>query len=275
METCHREQSTRIRRIRPPGVTGLELWDLWTGDRILWDCMGQANFGQVLCEALQALQSGGGATRSEGPVPTCLRGFTHVYLTGGGAGAVKDALLNGPWHLYVDDDPSSQSIAHPGGDALLAAYGLSGWTVDLGQSALKISSRYGNKRWPRDLSALPVRTSEASQDVFGQRERLRDFMSQALLEYGKGIGARPEGIVFALPSRLDDAGVPEGSSYIGMGGDGHLVADVLQLAGLKDAEALLLNDAELAAVSAQTMGGQLGRTLVLTIGFGVGAALVE
>ncbi len=69
--------------------------------------------------------------------------------------------------------------------------------------------------------------------------------------------------------------MPEGSSYIGMKGDASLIPDSLDLAGLSPRIALLLNDAELAAVSAGVDPRVRGKVLVLTIGFGVGAALLQ
>lgn len=85
----------------------------------------------------------------------------------------------------------------------------------------------------------------------------------------------PAGIVCALPSRLDDLGNPEGSSYIGMKDDISLLPDGLALAGLHRTAILTLNDAELAAVSARLHPLVRPPTLVLTIGFGVGAALIS
>ena len=85
----------------------------------------------------------------------------------------------------------------------------------------------------------------------------------------------PAGIVCALPSRLDALGNPEGSSYIGMKDDISLLPDALALAGLHRTAVLTLNDAELAAVSARLHPLLRPPTLVLTIGFGVGAALIS
>ena len=273
METSDRKQSPRVRRIRPTGVTGLELWDLWVGDRILWDCMAGPGFGAVLRTAVEALQKGVGATRSEGEIPSWVAGFTTLYLTGGGAPPVAESLEQGPWKLSM-----GRHTEHPtgqGGEALLKEHGLRGWVVDLGQSALKIAGEGKYQRWERDLEKLPLRSDAAGEDAQAQRTALREFMSRALIDFGKDLPELPTGVVVALPSRLDDAGLPEGSSYIGMSGDQGLIPDVLQPAGLSNAQALLLNDAELEAVSARTEGLTSGKTLVLTLGFGVGAAILE
>lgn len=254
-------------------MTALELWDLWADDRILWDCMGEANFGAALADALKRLQRGDGATRSEGPAPDCVRGFESVFVTGGGAFSVVESLQAGPWNL-ITDSWSSQA-PHPGGETLLAKHCLAGWTLDLGQSALKIWGAGHSGRWDRDLARLPVRTGSMEQRTAEQREELRRFAGGALQAFAKETASMPQGLVFALPSRLDDMGMPEGSSYIGMRGDRSLVQDVLARADMTSTRALVLNDAELAAVAAQASGRTRGRTLVLTIGFGIGAALIS
>ncbi len=82
-------------------------------------------------------------------------------------------------------------------------------------------------------------------------------------------------IVLALPSEIDDALVCAGSTYPGMAGDGTLVADVLGAAGFARTPALVLNDAELAAVAARELVAPGARALVLTVGFAVGAAVLD
>ena len=61
-----------------------------------------------------------------------------------------------------------------------------------------------------------------------------------------------------------------------MKGNADLVLDVLTAVGLRNQPTFVLNDAELAAMSAQCDGQLNGatRVLILTIGFGVGAALL-
>ncbi len=251
----------------------LELWDLWVGDRILWDCMEDPEFHTLLFQALLELHAGRGATRSGGPVPACIAGFEELYLTGGRSKgmAIIEVLVEGPWRLYRETSP--EKGGSDAGLAMLLARGLNGWVVDVGQSALKISGDDLPKRWARDFDRLPLRPA-VPEDEAGQREALRAFISEALLYYQARCRVQPTGLVFALPSRLDDDGVPEGSSYIGMAGDAMLVPDVLRRAGLEHLPTLVLNDAEMAAFEA-SRGLPRPKTLVLTLGFGVGAALVE
>lgn len=260
-------------RVRPSGILPLELWDLRVGTGILWDHMSQANFGQVLKHSLMQVWEGQGVTRSEGLVPEYVRHFQGLYLAGGGSENVLANLQGGPWsktHLCT----AQHFAGEAGGNFLLGEYGLRGWILDLGQSALKISTVGHQQTWPRDLTRLPIRENGASSLESAQRAELRHFLAEALLTFRYTVDHLPEGLVCALPSRLDDAGVPEGSSYIGMGGDANLLPEALALAGLGQTQLLVLNDAELAATSAQLDPQVQGRTLVLTLGFGVGAALI-
>ena len=119
-----------------------------------------------------------------------------------------------------------------------------------------------------------MRGERPSAEADEQRLELRRFLAEHLQASATNIPV--EGLVIALPSRLDDDGVPEGSSYEGMAGDATLVRDTLEMAGLTDVPVWLLNDAELAAESARmhpAVDAQK-RTLVITLGFGLGAALL-
>ena len=272
METRDRKQGAVVRRIRPEGIVPLELWDLRVGDGILWDWAARDDFGGVLRRALGMLHAGGGATRSEGPVPPCVRGFSGVYLTGGGAARLAPGFEGAPWPVWFGSEGAH--AAEPGGRALLAGQGYDGWVVDLGQTSLKVFA--GGRRWafPRDYEVLPVRRDDRVP-LDDQRESLRRFIGDALRRCLEEGAPGPDAIVLALPSRLDDRGVPGGSSYHGMGGDDRLVSDACLRAGLPPLTVFVLNDAELAAMTARLDRRRQGRTLVLTIGFGVGAALIE
>lgn len=285
METRPRKQGPAPRRHRPAGVVPLELWDLRVPGRegILWDHMHGPEGPAVLRATLLELWAGRGTTRSEGATPASVHQFPSLYITGGGAPAVAAALAEGPWRLLVGRDP--EQACAPGGHSILAAAGLRGWVLDLGQSALKISTapaESGLRMFPRAVDVLPVRDDALHQSaawVESQRRALRAFLAAGLRSALESAAAPPAGLVVALPSRLDDAGVPEGSSYIGMAGDVTLVADALHVAGLAETPAWVLNDAELAAATARLDSrlpppGQ-GAVLVLTLGFGLGAALLQ
>jgi hypothetical protein len=271
MATDSRKQSPKLIRYRHPRVVPLELWDLWIGKQILWDAIRDPDFPRILREALINLRAGGGATRSDGPVPPEIRGFDALWLGGGGCkAALRKVLRDSPFPVYFAE--TEAFAGERGGLALLAREGCAGCVVDLGQTQLKISAAGKRSTFARDFEALPVRDDDAECDHPEQRLRLREFIACSLCE----CGAQPEAVVFALPARLSADGEPEGSSYIGLRGDVQLVPDALALAGLAPRIVFLLNDAELAALSAlaDVRVSPAKRTLVLTVGFGLGAALL-
>jgi hypothetical protein len=128
--------------------------------------------------------------------------------------------------------------------------------VDLGQTSVKVS-RAGHPRARIDRGS----PSESAK---------------ALL--GKGMassGSNPPPVaVVGLPAELDDEGVPGPSTYDDLTGNAKLVETVLAGLGWTSTRALVLNDAELAAATV-ALRAPPGKTLVLTIGFGVGGALVR
>jgi hypothetical protein len=177
--------------------------------------------------------------------------FDAVFVGGGGVTpAHAQALASFPVRVC----PDGAWVGERGGLDLLCGEGA---VVDVGQTSIKVSWRGGRRRFERDWARLPFGPGLAADRVPEQRARLREFIASALPPAGR--------IVLALPAELDDRGVPGPCSYLGMDGDMELVRT--------DAEVLLLNDAELAAVSARPESR--GRTLVLTIGFGLGGAVIE
>lgn len=270
---AHRGNET-ITRYRPPGVIPLELWDLWVNGRTLWETMNGGNFPDVLCGIIQKLRRGEGETRSEGPVPDVIKGFDSLFVSG--RRSQEPPLFAA---LRGLDLPTifTRTPDHPGsvqGLHLLGDFG-GGWLCDLGQSALKICAASQSMKFGRDLQRLPIRVEGSMESIPLQRQQLRDWLSESLRIFSTRAEV-PEAILFALPSRLDDAAVPESSSYIGMEEDGMLIHDVVKAAGVNPRRVMVMNDAELAALDALCEPQLQGRakTLVITLGFGLGAALI-
>ncbi|HEY1100749.1 MAG TPA: hypothetical protein VGF99_17550 [Myxococcota bacterium] len=114
---------------------------------------------------------------------------------------------------------------------------------------------------------------------------------------GKGVrqgseGVRAVGVEVVVPASSQDGLTPQPPLPEGRGGaerrpslrvagcsypwpdhDPHLIADILAAADVVAVPAVVLNDAELAAVSVRVAGFGVG-TLVLTIGLGVGGAFI-
>jgi hypothetical protein len=251
-----------VPRVRPTGVIPLELWDLETGDgKILMDHLRTPTFPRVLLEALDALHAGRARARMPDTPLEPARGFGFLYVPGGGAealaAAAADLETGRPWRARVAPDAFAGArgaeVLCPGPDTLV---------LDLGQTSLKASLDQRQARLPRGPDTRPG---------------LRDSLCAGIAALGVAADRPPRAVVVALPCSLDDDGVPGSSTYTALEGDRDLVADVLARTGLSDVPALVLNDAELAALAASaTCPAETATnlTLVLTIGHGVGGAVL-
>lgn len=281
MATRRGEQATRVVRYRPPGVTPLEIWDFSIGDGIVSDYVESPVFGEVLHEMLAKLHAGCGKTRSGGQVPAWCRGFDSVVLTGGGAReALPGKVSPSPPFSVVCLGPDP-FIGDLGGYRILGDASPSGAVVDVGQTQIKVSLANQRFAYPRDFEALPVRRDDHSGignrvTVESQRRHLEQFIGGSLHDACRLTGRSPSSLVVALPCEVDDDGVPGSSSYLGTEGNVDLLSKAFHYADLGDVTTIVLNDAELAAVSVavspRIIVGE--RLLVITIGLGVGAALL-
>jgi len=266
----------RMERVCEPAVTPFEIWDLLVANSALGERLYEPAFAPVLREALQNLHSGAGVTRATGPLPPALKGFDAVFLAGGRAldPGLQALVANIP-PVFFGADGVFTSAA--GGFHLLSARGLSGWVLDLGQSQLKIATP--ERRWlfPRDSTRLRAAGEVPVSELAAQRRRLKEFLALKLEAVNVASGCRPKALVAALPTRLADDGTPLGGSYAGLRGYRELLPDVLGMLGLSDIPLLVLNDAELCgfAALADSRLGPFRKILVLTLGFGLGAALTQ
>lgn len=248
-------------------------------NRILWETMLEPQFPAVLRQTIETLRRGEGETRSEGRVPAIIAGFDSLFVAGrrSSEAAIWSSLaaLNLPAVF-------SQTPDYPGCDEGLRLLGDSGsangWVCDLGQTAFKISSRTRRMKFDRDLKRLPIRIDDLGESIVNQRHTMRRWLTESLQIFATAAGS-PDALVFALPSRVDDSAVPEGSSYIGMGNDGSLIADIVNAFAVDRARlrrVSVMNDAELAALEALRAPALRAyeKTLVVTLGFGLGAAVI-
>ena len=80
--------------------------------------------------------------------------------------------------------------------------------------------------------------------------------------------------VFALPCEVAPDGAPGTCSYPWPAGD-PILPDILAAADLTATPTFVLNDAELAVIGVATRPPIAAPTLVLTVGFGIGGALLR
>jgi hypothetical protein len=264
-----------VERVIEPAVSPIELWDFMVGDALLGERLYEPEFPPVLGAALTALHSGTGGTRTRGPLPPLLKGFEAVLLTGGRAQEPGlQALAGSSPPIYFGSDGVFTSTA--GGFHLLKTRGLSGWVFDLGQYQLKLATP--ERRWlfPRDSTRLRAAGEVPAAQLPAQRRRLAEFVALKMDLAIAASGDRPKTLVAALPSRLAPDGTPVGGNYAGLRGYRELFPDALGMLGLADIPVLVLNDAELSGFAALADSRLAGfrKILVLTLGFGIGAALV-
>ncbi len=227
-----------------------------------------------LLEGLELLHRGEGRTRDARVAHQACAGYEHLVIGGGRARDISDALLRRgptPFTRLPHDH-----IGETGGLALAAEAGFPAarvLVVDLGQTSIKASYAGRRRQLPRDLELLP-RGRLASSRRHEQREALCAFLAEAMREATAGLPA-PQAVVFGLPGEVSAHAVPGKSTYVGAANDAALLSDALVRAGLCPEMIGVLNDAELAAASAALLPAAAVKTLVLTLGFGLGAALLH
>jgi hypothetical protein len=246
----------------------LEVWDLVVGDVPLYLADRGPGFGALLGRAVESLIDGVAVSVSGTRFPALCQEIERVVLVGGGAGEVVWTSARVPAQQAAD----GEHCAEQGGLAILARLGVRGLVVDLGQSRLKVSGAQ-RRVYSRDFAQIPV--SRRPVELTG-RAALVAFVAAALREAADE--ALPGAIVLALPCELAPDGALGTCSYPWRAGD-TIVPEILGAAGLAEVPTVLINDAELAALGVAARGPSDGPcggpTLVLTVGFGVGGALLR
>ncbi|MBN2507077.1 MAG: hypothetical protein JXQ71_10315 [Verrucomicrobia bacterium] len=255
----------------------LELSELWLNGATLWDWSQESDFLFALRQGLELLQAGQGVYSNRKPVPAVIAGFEAAYLTGGRVHKplVREPLAGLPFPVHCADQPVC-AAALAGLDWLRAHAGH-GWVLDLGNSQLKLAAPGRHWVLPRDWTRLHAVGRVPAAQVPIQSRRLREFIASAFRSALVETGAAPAALLCALPARVAEDGSPAASSYPGMKSDRRFLSDALALAGLTPVPVYVLNDAELAALGAlaDPRLTAYGKVLVLTLGFGIGAALIH
>ncbi|ACY18161.1 hypothetical protein [Haliangium ochraceum] len=215
-------------------------------------------------------------------------GVEHVYLMGGGASEALRAALAPVLPCTLSPEPMFAAAREGARQA--------GACADLGQTAIKLALRasaaaerlaadasidivrtsdYLSWRSARDFTRAPVRDDVHADDYARARASTAAFLGAAVAPLMPAAGETGS-LVLALPSELGAAGEPYGCSYCWDSPDRALLADIAAAAGGAAAAFVPVNDAVLAAAAAARDPAlpRAGAVLVLTIGFGVGGALL-
>jgi hypothetical protein len=225
-----------IQRVRPADVTPLEIWDHDAGDgRRLVDRVGAERAAALEDDALAAELL---AVLDALALAHARTRAERVFLGGGlvDRAGVRAALAAARRPYGLVLASSGRFVAEPGGLALLRDRGHAGGVVvDVGQTAIKVSAPGGTRR-----------VVERAPGPFVPW--LRAAIPPAAA------------VVLGLPCEIDDRGALGACTYPDVA-----IPDL-------GVPTYVLNDAELAALSAPPLPG---RTLVVTLGFGPGAAVIS
>ncbi len=247
-----------------PRVIPIEVWDLLVDGAPLYSFERDHHFGKALARGAEILRSGLARTESGTPFPHACTRIGHVVLSGGAARGVR----------WQSDTVGATSSAHDfpaerGGFEILCRHRVpNGIVIDLGQERLKVSTLNQRAMSARNNNTIPI-ASRPNLNV--GRDALVRWVAETVRPFVAD--AAPEGVVFALPCAIQHNGIVSTCSYPWAEGDS-IVDEILDASGLKNSPAWVVNDAELAAIGFSLDPLPHEATLVLTIGFGVGGALV-
>lgn len=245
----------------------LELWDALIGATPLYLLAPGLIPGAIAQLVAQLAEGSARRLRAHTRLPKLV--IDQVVLAGGGPlVATQAALCARGIDATIASDPAW--IAEPGGRALLQTLHAEreGAVLDVGQTALKLSDRTGRLRLARPLDEVPLELDARDP------ERAADFRARTIAFISSAFRARtpPAALVLALPCEIEDDLSVAGCSYPWPAGDTALIREIMQTAQLGHVPCLVLNDAELAAISVDLTRPHEQRTLVLTLGLGLGAA---
>jgi hypothetical protein len=243
-----------VRVYHHPGLRGLEIWHGLAGcttlDQLRTD---KTAYFAALDRFLRELHAGCAKTAT-GTSLAAAAGFERLILTGGDAAAAS-AVLTWP-HLLADAGPYA---ARAGAEAV---WRECGWrnplAIDLGQTRIKVFTAFTSEWHERDETVFPFGAGAVPAEL--GRGRLREWIRSFL-------GSDHDGVLLALPNAVDGNGHAESSTYPGLFGDVEEIFGKL----FPGTEWVVCNDAVLAARGYPPLAGE--KTLSLTLGFGVGAAL--
>lgn len=252
-----------LTRHRDPRIVPLELWDLIVDATPLYRLERGPDFGHHLARAVDSLIAGLAVSESHARFPAQCRDIAQVVLVGGATNTVTWPATG--ISAVHHDDP--EACAEHGGRTILAALGRRGIVVDLGQSRLKLAGA-ARRSYPRDFATIPISQRPVAHDG---RDALIAFVAAALRDVAED--DPPHALVLALPCEISPDGALGTCSYPWSAGDS-IVPEILAAAGLGHLPCVLLNDAELAAIGVAAHTQITTPTLVLTVGFGIGAALL-
>jgi hypothetical protein len=251
-------------RLALAGITPIEVWDLVVGGRMLQEWRADATFAARVADMVMSLRDAPPIEWRES-ARALARSIEHVHVSGGGAdAAIVAAIAARGMPCTRSADPFAAARA-----ASLSSSPSPRLGVDIGQTGIKLA--LGDRVWrvERDFDRAPFRDDVPESD----RDRARASTIEWIADVIRSAGTI-ECATVGLPCELDDDGRPRSCTYAWRDPEPTLISELCAVSGVS--AIAIANDAELAALAARAELAELSpTTLVLTIGFGVGGALLS
>ncbi len=237
----------------------LEIWDAPVAGRTLFAAQGEPDFPTHLANVAAR------ACASDPSRPS------QVYLTGGAArrAGLRQALTSAGLDVLMAADPV-YAAALAGSELVRGCL-----CVDVGQTAIKVAYRGRCESIPRALSRAPLRDQVTGAERTEARASTITLFAELFAELVRRHAPPPcADVLLALPCAIAEDGTLGECTYLWDTSDRRIPSRLLS--AFAGARVHLVNDAALAAVAAAS-DPRLVRapTLVLTLGYGVGAAYLD
>ena len=236
-------------RVQLENCHPIEIWDLIIDGKILWEWQEHDNYVQKLKKGIDMINTGTARTRSKGLVKNIAKGFDNIFITGGRS---QDSDLR----CFFDNAHFSDSSIFGACEAALSKW-PDALVIDVGQTQIKIAYKDQRQTFSRDYDLLPI--GEIS-DQGALLKYIKQSLPDMILEK----------VVLALPCYIHDDLTLGGSSYAEMKQNPNLLHEIAL--SYPTAKWHILNDAELATLCVDSPSK---KTLVLTLGFGTGACIID
>ncbi len=242
-----------------PGVRPLEIWDAPVAGQTLFAAQGRPDFPAHLARVASRTCASDPARPSQ------------VYISGGAARreGLSEALTSAGLNVLLAAEPV-HAAALAGSEVLPGCL-----CVDVGQTAIKVARRGHCTSIPRALSRAPLRDQVAPSEQIEARASTVEFFAEVFASLMRRCPPPPcADILLALPCAIAPDGTLGECTYCWDSPDRHLPAELLS--AFAGARVHLVHDAALAAVAAVSDPRLVpAPTLVLTLGYGVGAAYLD
>lgn len=257
------------------GIVPVELWDVLVDGRTLFARREEPSFYGLLASAVLALRRGEAVREAGGRLPAFA--WEAVAMVGGALdeARARDAFDAARVALDVVAADPFFAASHAF-EALMESESASGnpVVIDVGQTSIKASGRERRVHRERRLEAAPPSGDPVVR--LAVRAAFVDQIAAAIVEASSG--EAPSFVLLGLPCEVETHGddiVLGASTYPTAGAGSALVEEILARAGCASTATALVNDAVLAAWALARRSPCRSRArLVLTLGLGVGAAVV-